>query len=71
MGLKNMDNKEEEIEIEINNDGVMLINRQGNKHNAILFEIMQEIGVSNIDQIEDFLKENNIDLLFGDEVLCG
>jgi len=60
-----------EIEIEINNDGVMLINRQDNKQNAALLLFMEELGASNIDELKDFLKENDVDLLFGDEILCG
>lgn len=61
----------EEIEIEISNDGVMLINRQGNEHNAALLSLMEDLGVSNIDELKDFLKRSNVELLFGDEILCG
>lgn len=61
----------QEIEIEINNDGVMLINRQSDQHNAALFSLMKQIGASNIAELEDFLKENEVDLVFGDEILCG
>lgn len=60
-----------ELEIEINEDGVMIINRKDNDHNDLLLELMKEIEASNIDELKDFLKHNNIDLLFGDEILCG
>lgn len=63
--------EEIEIEIEINEDGVVLINRQDNKHNAALLSLMEDIGASNLEEIKDFLEENDVDLLFGDEILCG
>jgi len=63
--------KMQEIEIEINNEGVMLINRQDDTHNALLLSLMREIGASNIEELECFLKENEVELLFGDEILCG
>lgn len=63
--------EEIEIEIEINEDGVVLINRQNNKHNAALLSLMEDIGPSNLEEIKDFLKGNDVDLLFGDEILCG
>ena len=63
--------KMEEIEIEISNEGVMLINRQDNEHNAALLLLMEELEASNIDELKDFLKRNDVDLLFGNEILCG
>lgn len=60
-----------EIEIEINDDGTVLINRQKVDHNKFLLELLSDINPSNIDEIQEFLKENNVDLLFGDEILCG
>ena len=60
-----------EIEIEINQDGVMLINRQGNEHNISLLDFLSDIEPANIAEIKDFLKENDVDLLFGEEILCG
>ena len=63
--------EEIEIEIEINEDGVVLINRQDNKHNAALLSLMEDIGASNLEEIKDFLEENDVNLLFGDEILCG
>lgn len=63
--------KMQEIEIEINNEGIMLINRQDDAHNALLLSLMREIGASNIEELECFLKESEVELLFGDEILCG
>ena len=60
-----------EIEIEINDDGVVLINRQGNKHNIALLDFLSDLEAANIDELKDFLKESDVDLLFGDEILCG
>lgn len=68
--LSKKDNMQE-IEIEINEEGIMLINRQDDGHNAILLSLMKTLGASNIDELEDFLKRGGIDLLFGDEILCG
>ncbi len=62
---------DEEIEIEITNEGVMLINRQGNEHNIFLLDFLSDIDPANIDEIKEFLKENDVNLLFGDEILCG
>jgi len=71
VSLLSKKDKMQEIEIEINNEGVMLINRQDDKHNAALLSLMEEIGASNITELEDFLKKNDVELLFGDEILCG
>lgn len=60
-----------EIEIEINQDGVMLINRQDDSHNTDLLSLMETLGASNIDELKYFLKGNDVELLFGDEILCG
>ena len=60
-----------DIEIEINEDGTMLINRQGSEHNAELLELLEGINASNISSLEDFLSSSDVDLLFGDEILCG
>ena len=63
--------KMRDIEIEINDDGTVLINRQELDHNKSLLEFLSDINPSNIDEIKDFLRENNVDLLFGEEILCG
>lgn len=60
-----------DIEIEINNDGVMLINRQENNHNLALLSLMEELGASNINELKNFLKRSDVTLLFGEEILCG
>ena len=61
----------QEIEIEINEEGVMLINRQDDQHNSLLLSLMETLDASNIEELEDFLKRGGVDLLFGDEIFCG